>query len=209
MHAIDQLIQDLAATPVQSPLFNQYAPFLPANSVRCDNLRVYLESIRTMGPDLVLVGEAAGYRGCRVTGIPFTSEDILLQSRPRALSHDRGEFKSAGEAQRHTREQSATIVWQTIGEWERPPLLWNALPFHPHQPEQPWSNRTPTQAELHVGIPFLLQVLELFGRATPVAIGRKAASVLETLNIAYREVRHPAHGGKRAFIAGLQEIRVR
>ena len=58
---------------------NQYAD----NAQAKHNLQCYLELIdaqyKTYSPNkrILLVGEAPGYRGCRVCGIPFTSEQII------------------------------------------------------------------------------------------------------------------------------------
>jgi len=58
--------------------FNQYRDVhpeldLPRGAVvRRHNLRCYLEAFA--GARFVLVGEAAGYAGCRFSGIPFTCE---------------------------------------------------------------------------------------------------------------------------------------
>jgi uracil-DNA glycosylase len=45
--------------------------------VRRDNLRIYLERMLLLNPSVLIVGEAPGCNGCRLTGIPFTSEFIL------------------------------------------------------------------------------------------------------------------------------------
>ena len=63
-------------------LFNQYADHDaqldgPQSAPRrCKNLRLYLEYFRQAR--FVLVGEAAGYNGCRFSGIPFTGENLLV-----------------------------------------------------------------------------------------------------------------------------------
>jgi uracil-DNA glycosylase len=125
----------------------------------------------------VLVGEAAGYRGARVSGIPFTSERQLTGRGP-------------GEA-------SATIVHRTLAalEIENDVLLWNVVPTHPGTAT---SNRAPTRAEVAAGRPFLLELTR--GR-TVVAVGRVAATALD---VPY--VRHPSHGGAVAFAAGLRTM---
>ena len=46
-----------------------------ASTQRVHNLRVYLELHRHAR--WMLVGQEAGYAGCRFSGIPFTSEDML------------------------------------------------------------------------------------------------------------------------------------
>ena len=84
--------------------FNQYAE----SGLRRERLARYLHE-RRRAP-ILLVGEAPGYRGARVSGIPFTSE--------RQLS-------GAGPA-----EATATIVHRTLAELglEDAVLLWNLVP---------------------------------------------------------------------------------
>jgi hypothetical protein len=112
-------------------------------------LREYLE--RHAGAALLLVGEAAGYRGARVSGIPFVSERQLTGSGPA--------------------EATATIVRRTLAELELEALCWNVVPTHPGTAT---SNRRPTVDEVALSVPFLHEVAQ--GRRV-VAVGRLAARV--------------------------------
>ena len=148
---------------------NQYS----RSELRRTRLREYLAA-REDAP-LLLVGEAAGYRGARVSGIAFTSERQLT---------------GAGPA-----EASATIVQRTLAELgiADDVLLWNVVPTHPGTAT---SNRRPTRDEVRAARPFLDELRR--GRRV-VAVGRLAA---EVLGAPY--VRHPSHGGARAFAEGLR-----
>ena len=151
--------------------FNQYA----GNSELERRLADYLE--RSSCAELLLVGEAAGYRGARVSGLPFTSERQLTGSGPA--------------------EASATIVHRVLGELglQQHVLLWNVVPTHPHRPGEPTSNRPPTRREVDASRPFLDELAD--GRDV-VPVGRVAEAALGVFGI-----RHPSHGGARAFRDGL------
>ena len=149
--------------------FNQYA----SSPLRRERLRLYLEA--RAGAEVVLVGEAAGYRGARVSGIAFTSERQLT---------------GAGPA-----EASATIVHRVLERLgvEEDVLLWNVVPTHPGTAH---SNRPPRRDEIEAAGPFLADVLR--GRAV-IAVGRVAAAATGA-----PYVRHPSHGGAAAFEAGFE-----
>src|SRR5690242_3391731 len=100
-------------------------------AVRRRRLQDYLET--SGGSELLLVGEAAGYRGARVSGIPFTSERQLTGRGP-------------GEA-------TATLVHRVLAELGLADavLLWNVVPTHPGTAS---TNRAPTRREVEAGLPF-------------------------------------------------------
>jgi hypothetical protein len=161
------LVNELAAARIGST-FNQYA----CSELRCERLAAYLE--RRAGAPVLLVGEAAGYRGARVSGLPFTSERQLT---------------GAGLA-----EATATIVHRVLAALglEEEVLLWNAVPTHPGTAS---SNRRPTAGEIGEGRRFLDELAR--GRRV-LAIGRVAACATGA-----PYVRHPSHGGASRFAAGL------
>jgi uracil-DNA glycosylase len=169
---MEELIERLTCATIGAT-FNFYRDGEGA-SVRRERLLGYFRA-RQDAP-LLLVGEAPGYRGARVSGIPFTSERQLT---------------GAGPA-----EATATIVHRVLAELgiEEDVLLWNVVPTHPGTET---SNRRPTLAEVSAGVPFLRQLAS--GRRT-IAVGRLAHSILGG-----PYVRHPSHGGTGAFGAGMRE----
>jgi hypothetical protein len=166
-----------------------------AGLLRLANLRSYLTG--RAEADIVLVGEAAGYRGMRHSGIAFTSErDLLAWGGPYCTTS----LLPQGWA-----EPSATIVHRALGKLgaESRVILWNAVPAHPHRPEESCSNRPPSPAEIEEGHEHLERLLELVRPRLVVAVGRVAQSLLGA-GAAY--VRHPANGGAIAFRQGLDAL---
>ena len=145
------------------------------NAQRLHNLGRYFEQMEGLAPSMLLVGEAPGYRGCRLSGIPFVSSQLLETGlADGSLLGATAGYEPIGEWPEVRREASSTIVWQTLTQLSHIPLLWNACPFHPHQPDAPQTNRAPKTAELDLGRPFLTQLLALFPVKTVVAVGNKA-----------------------------------
>ena len=119
---------------------------------RARRLEEYLDS-RAAAP-LLLVGEAPGYRGARVSGIPFTSERQLT---------------GAGPA-----EATATMMHRVLRELslEEDTLLWNVVPTHPGTAT---SNRRPTGAEVRAGRDFAVELARGRGDARCGAGRRRRA----------------------------------
>ena len=168
--ALEHLVHRLAAARIGAT-YNQYARC----ELRRSRLSAYLESQADAAT--ILVGEAAGYRGARISGIPFTSERQLT---------------GAGPA-----EATATIVHRVLSELglEEAVLLWNVVPTHPGTAR---SNRPPTRAEIAAAAPFLD---ELTRNRRAIPVGRVAGAVLRMPH-----VRHPSHGGASLFAEGLRRM---
>lgn len=200
---INAFINNLAKTAVSPQVKNQYALDSTKNfrtQIRRNNLRAYLENMAGRQPEFMLVGEAPGYRGARLTGIPFASPYTLTQL-PAWLGID--SLRIPDEWPHIHKEASATIMWETLTQVTAVPLLWNAYPFHPHKPNQLQSNRKPTQQELDRQRPFFQQIITLFPIRTIIAVGNTAAETLTRWHIPHEKVRHPSHGGKADFQKGL------
>ena len=171
-------------------------PDAPAQ--RLARLRAHLKG----NPRWILIGEAPGYQGCKVSGIPFTSERLLSEA---AIPRIELKGQRLSTRTRPWSEPSATIVWGTLRELgiaDRT-ILWNAYPWHPHKPGNLHSNRTPTPAERETGRPVLRALLEAFPNAQLFALGRQAEYTLAALGITATPLRHPAMGGATKFRAGL------
>lgn len=207
---IDAFIAALAAAPVAEDAYNQYAHDDPHNAVRRENLRRYLQDMAARSPQVLLVGEAPGYQGCRRSGVPFTSDFILLKPPDGVpLFGEANGYRMAAEYDKPRKEPSATIVWQGIAEIGLLPLIFSAYPFHPHKKDKPLSNRAPRAAELEAGRAFLREIMALFQPETVIAVGNNAAKSLAVMDVEAVKVRHPSHGGKADFLAGFEAVAAR
>ena len=202
MQAIDDLIRALAAVKGSPVMENPYNGASREADIRRKNLRSYLLKMFRRQPDVLLVGEAPGYKGCGVTGIPFTSERVIASN---AFFRDRG-FHCLNAEGELSGEISATIVWGALGTFRERPLLWNMYPFHPHHPGNRQSNRTPRGEELEAGVGYLQELLRIFPVKKIIALGRKAEYKLLELGLDPVYVRHPANAGKREFEKGIKNI---
>jgi len=171
------------------------SPTAPAD--RRERLWAHLSCAK---PLAVCLGEAAGYQGLRFSGCAFTSERLICEGAIPRIAWNQGSRITSRA--RPWSEPSAKIVWETLYKLgiEKHVLLWNAFPLHPHKPDNPLSNRTPTRLELEKTYPILQQFLALFPGLPVVAVGNTAARTLASLEInVATAVRHPAYGGKADF----------
>lgn len=201
---MQDFLEELATTRVTSNVFNQYSYEYKENSIRRKNLLIYLRQMDKLKPKIILIGEAPGYKGCRLTGVPFTSEYILMGKMKGVdlFGEDNG-YRLVGENFRLTKEATATMIWQALLRHKIIVLGWNAFPFHPHKKGDGRSNRTPLKAELLIGEKFIYKMIQIFKIEKLVAMGNKAGESLSQLGIKHQQVRHPAQGGKKDFNKGI------
>lgn len=213
---IKQFIARLKHSPA-GPVFNPWWQFdwendigPQAPGIRRAQLRAYLGD-RVGKVELIVIGEALGYRGGHFSGIPMTSEQILLGKKFDAGIAPK-DFFSTIKPRRTTKpekfphgfsEPTSTIIWSKLLRLGFQPedfVLWNAFPWHSFDPRAGiLSNRTPTGAEQFAGLPTLRAFLDLFPGDKVVALGKIAAWQLEELQVPARYVRHPASGGAKVF----------
>ena len=209
---VNRLVEGLRSFRA-SNVFNQWEESAQAfdcenaAAIRRSNLRAYL--LARPRPRYVFIGEAPSWRGTRFSGIPMTSEQILLGGDPVRSAND----VIPGAAGRRTSrsdvidlpcnskdglaEKSATNIWSTAlahGLAATDFVLWNAMPWHPHEERKLLSNRasrTFTSEEREAGRTFLTEVLQgLYPSARSVALGKYSAGQL--LKAECRAVPHPA-----------------
>jgi uracil-DNA glycosylase len=213
---LDRFLRLLKASPggaVFNPWWeidqgNDIGPHSPA--IRRKHLAVYFRE-RLGKARLAIVGEALGYRGGHFSGIPMTSERMLLRKQQNIVAGIKPRRTSKpGVCPNGFSEPTATIVWDAllkIGVLSDEFVLWNAFPWHSFDPHRgPLSNRMPNKSEQLSGRPVLKAFLELFPCEQIVALGKIAAAQLEQLGLNAHCVRHPASGGAKLFRQQIAEI---
>ncbi|HBF39878.1 MAG TPA: hypothetical protein DDW50_21530 [Firmicutes bacterium] len=204
-------------------VFNPWSDYDPdldigpaAPAIRRDQLQQYLK-LRQGRARYLFLAEAVGYQGGRFSGIPITSERILLGFHDQVRSEDvisgpcrrtsRPDCPSLNpsEQAKGMAEPTATIVWGTLLAHGLKPeefVFWNIFPFHPYKSKSPGktlSNRTPTAAELACGAEIFHHFHALFPAVQIFAVGAKASQTLAELNILFFHLPHPANGHANQF----------
>ena len=181
-----------------------------APAIRRNQLRAYLEE-RLGKSKVAIIGEALGYRGGHFSGIPMTSERILLGKKKGSgieLEHVFSSIKPRRTSKPKScpdgfSEPTATIVWSTLLRLGLKPqqfVLWNAFPWHSFDPRRGMlSNRMPNKSDRSAGLAVLKAFLDLFPCDEIVALGNVAVSQLKEMNVECQGVRHPASGGAKLF----------
>ena len=222
-NAIEDFLQLLKKSP-SGAVFNPWWEVDKENdigqgtpAIRRNQLRAYLQK-RLWKAHLAVIGEAVGYRGGHFSGIPMTSERLLL-GRSKKVRLKSNDFFSDINPRRTSKpekcpdgfsEPTATIVWGTLLKLALPPeqfVLWNAFPWHSLDPGSGMlSNRMPNKSEQAAGLPVLKAFLKLFPCEQVVALGKIAAAQLEQLGVNAHCVRHPASGGAKLFRQQIAKV---
>ncbi len=169
----------------------------PEGRRRERNLLRYLDAVG--GAPLILVGEAPGWRGMTVTGVPFVS------AREAAAGVVPG-LELPHEPQAPW-EASSRVVWAALAQWRGPlPVSWPIYPHHPFVPGDRLTNRTPRPAEVRDGTPAAVELARSMRIPLFVAVGRKAQGALAAQGVEAIHIRHPAQGGARQFTEQLLEL---
>lgn len=191
--------------PSTDTLFNPYHTEHPtldrpeAPALRRANLRAYLDAYDE-APPLFLLLEAPGPWGCRFSGIPITAEAQVLDP---TFPIDGQATSRADEP--HT-EYSAGIFWRVLQSVFPHFFVWNSVPFHPHDKDDPLTIRTPRRSEVRRWSELLEGLLDVLQPERTVGVGRKAERALTEIGADVTYVRHPSQGGAKKFETGVTAI---
>lgn len=175
---------------------------------RWANLVSYLGHMKVEQPDILMIGEAPGYRGTSVSGVPFLSEQMIKMRRNDNLKLPIDDYtQSSSEASGY--EATSTVVWKTFDRHPecKLPLLWATLPNHPHNPGDNLSNRRPNAGEIRPYLKAIDMLIAEYAIRRVVAIGNVAYETL--IKYGYNDItkiRHPARGGARDFSDGYKRL---
>lgn len=173
-----------------------------APRIRRANLQLVIDAALDASVESLWIARDLGYRGGRRTGLALTDEAHLI---------DHAHLYGNLPLKRATlgpvvAERTARVVWQTLKEIGQPVFLWNVFPLHPHEPDDPLSNRCHTRAEREASRPLLIWLIANLRPKLIVAIGRDAALALADMGITAAQVRHPSYGGQEEFIQGVRSL---
>lgn len=200
MNVFDDFFKRLQRRASRDQAYNPYKdPHL------LNNLKHYFEYLYNLDQNhILLIGEAPGYTGCRLTGIPFSSAKLIEESLHPLFTHLRDKIV----LEKSESEKTAGIVWEELEGRDIIPIFWNAFPFHPFKKGNQRTNRAPTAKEVEEGQWYIKELIKRFQPTTIAAIGRKGEIALQKLQIEseVKYIRHPSYGGKPDFIKHINEV---
>ncbi len=149
------------------------------------------------------IGRDLGYRGGRRTGLALT-DDVHLDVHGSRWSVP-VQRATTGEM---VAERTAAVVWRMLDQVSAAIFLWNVFPFHPHLPNEPFSNRAHRSSERAIGEEILSELIAMLRPRRLIAIGndaaRSASSFVADAEVV--QVRHPSYGGQRDFVRQIQQM---
>lgn len=189
-----------------SNVFNPYADHCPLHDRpdaawrRRQNLELSLSMAVELRVRTIWIARDLGYRGGRRTGLALTDEMHL--GAYSALFHGLPVEKATiGPA---VGERTANVIWRMLKRIGEPVFLWNVFPLHPHEPDDPMTNRCHTTRERDACGEFLHALVQLLQPEKILAIGGDAHRAVESLGVRSVHVRHPSYGGQNVFIRQVE-----
>lgn len=204
MHPFVRAVCDLQFENAFNPYTDrcEFYDRMDAARTRAQALNAMIENAAASPVDAIWIGRDLGYRGGRRTGLALTDE-------VNASAH-MGRW--GVEAERSTvgavvAERTAAVIWTMLAQIDARIFLWNVFPLHPHEPEQPFTNRAHNSKERRAGEEILSLLISLLRPRRIFAIGNDAAHAVSRFEnlLPIVAVRHPSYGGQNQFLRQIRE----
>lgn len=197
-----QFVDEVAALDIENT-FNPYSNTCSkydlddAPRSRSKTLLAILEAAIETEIDSIWVGRDLGHRGGRRTGLALTDDVHIYEHTKRwGISTNR---PTKGKP---VVERTAAVIWDVLSQIEESIFLWNVFPLHPHNKDEPFSNRAHNSNERKMGQEILFQLILLLNPNKLVAIGNDAANTAKRMTGHQKKIyklRHPSYGGQKEF----------
>ncbi len=189
--------------------FNPYTDRCPVHDKndaprrRSDSLLAMMERANQCEIDSLWIGRDLGYRGGRRTGFALTDDANLP-----AHAERWGIFIEKPTKGEVVAERTAAIIWSMLHKIDVTIFLWNVFPLHPHEANDPFTNRAHNSRERCAGEDLLHQLIILLRPKKFVAIGNDAASTARRLagDQGVIKIRHPSYGGQTQFMKQIKDF---
>ncbi|MFZ5898756.1 MAG: hypothetical protein ACOYU7_06260 [Bacillota bacterium] len=206
--ALAAIINRLPMVKPGPRVFNQYHEDTPGSAYRRGNLALYLTKMFDLKPRVLIVGEAPTFTGTRQSGIPFTSEAIMLKGLKNwDLFGPRYRYRQASDVPGGWQDRMASTVWSVLEESPHLPLLWYCFPCHSHREGREESYRSPSEWEMEVGVGFVMELEQVFKFDRIVPVGERVAKTLFKHEVeAVEPIDNPVRVGKEKLRQQLMRI---